>query len=142
MEERRAARIGTVSGLALLAGGTAVAAAAGGTHSVFATVLLGMLAVGMGHALLDEIRRQARRRSVGGWARHDTVNTFLLAAWAGGALSATILLVAPTPLRAVGLVLSLGYAVTCAYFVFERHRTINTPAPAEEKEEPEIATAP
>lgn len=129
MEERRAARIGTVSGLALLAGGTAIAAVAGGTHSIFATVLLGMLAVGMGHALLDEIRRQARRRSVAGWARHDTVNAVLLAAWAGGALSTTILAVAPTTVRAVGLALSLAYAVSCAYFVVERRRTITSPPP-------------
>ena len=119
-----AARIGTVSGLALLAGGTAVAAVAGGAHSIFATVLLGLLAVGMGHALLDEIRRQARRRSVGGWAAHDTVNTVLLACWATGALIATILAVAPATVRAVGLTLSLGYAVSCGYFVLERRRTI------------------
>ena len=126
MEERRVARIGTVSGLALLAGGTAIAAVAGGAHSIFATTLLGMLAVGMGHALLDEIRRQARRRSVTGWAAQDTVNTVLLASWATGALSATVLAVAPPTVRAVGLLLSLGYALSCAYFVVERRRTITT----------------
>src|SRR3982750_2340886 len=93
--ERRAARVGTVSGLALLAGGTAVAAVAGGAHSIFATILLSMLAVGMGHALLTEIQRQARRQSIGGWARQDTVNTVLLASWAGGALIGTLLAVAP-----------------------------------------------
>ena len=125
MEERRAGRIGTVSGLALLAGGTGIAAVAGGTHSIFATTLLGMLAVGMSHALLDEIRRQARRRPATGWARHDTVNTVLLASWAALALTATVLAVAPTPVRAVGLVLSLGYALSCAYFVVERRRTIS-----------------
>jgi hypothetical protein len=124
VEERRSARIGTVSGLALLAGGTAVAAVAGGAHSIFSTALLGLLAAGMGHALLDEIRRQARRRSVGGWAVRDTVNTVLLACWAAGALIATILAVAPATVRAVGLALSLGYAVSCGYFVLERRRTI------------------
>ena len=124
VRERRSGRVGTVSGLALLAGGTAVAAVAGGAHSIFATVLLGMLAVGMGHALLTEVQRQARRRNVDGWASHDTVNTVLLASWAGGALSAALLVVAPTTVRAVGLLLALGYAVSCAYFVTERYRTI------------------
>ncbi len=124
MEERRVARIGTVSGLALLAGGTAVAAVAGGAHSIFATILLAMLTIGMGHALLDEIRRQARRRSVPGWARHDTVNAVLLASWAAGALIATVLAVTPAAARAVGLALSLGYALSCGYFVIERRRAI------------------
>jgi hypothetical protein len=124
VKERRSARVGTVSGLALLAGGTAVAAVAGGAHSIFATALLGMLAVGMGHALLDETRRQARRQTIGGWARQDTVNTALLAAWASGALLTTVLAVAPVHVRVVGLVLALGYAVICGYFVVERCRTI------------------
>ena len=127
VEERRKARVGTVSGLALLAGGTAVAAVAGGAHSVFATLLLGMLALGMGHALLDEIRRQARRRTRGGWAVQDTINTALLACWAVGALTATVLAVMPATVRAVGALLTLGYAVSCAYFVRERRRTITTP---------------
>jgi hypothetical protein len=124
VEERRSARVGTVSGLALLAGGTAVATVAGGAHSVFATILLGMLATGMGHALLEEIRRQARRGSARGWATQDTVNTVLLAGWSAGALIGTVLAAAPAPLRAVGLGLALGYALTCAYFVVERRRTI------------------
>jgi len=123
VEERRAARIGTVSGLALLVGGTAVAAAAGGARSVFATILLGLLALGMTHALLDEIRRQARR-SVGAWIAHDTANTVLLGIWAGVALITSVLAPAPAAVRAVGLTLSLGYAVSCAYFVIERRRTI------------------
>ncbi|AGL13530.1 hypothetical protein L083_0020 [Actinoplanes sp. N902-109] len=92
---------------------------------MFATILLGMLAVGMGHALLTEIQRQARRRDVEGWASHDTVNTVLLASWAGGALSATLLAVAPGSVRAVGLLLTLAYAVSCVYFVAERRRTIS-----------------
>jgi hypothetical protein len=125
VEERRSARVGTVSGLALLAGGTAVAAVAGGAHSIFATILLGMLAAGMGHALMEEIRRQARR-STAGWAAHDTVNAVLLAGWAAGALAATILAVHPGTVRAVGLLLSLGYAMSSAYFVVERRRTVNS----------------
>lgn len=130
VEERRSARVGTVSGLALLAGGTAVAAVAGGTHSVFSTVLLGMLAVGMGHALLMEIQRQARRRTLGGWAAQDTINAVLLASWSAGALTATLLVVAPAMVRAVGVLLTLGYALSCVYFVRERRRTITSPAPA------------
>jgi hypothetical protein len=128
VEERRSARVGTVSGLALLAGGTAVAAVAGGTHSIFSTVLLGMLAVGMGHALLTEIQRQARRRTIGGWAAEDTVNTVLLASWSAGALITTVLAVAPAMVRAVGVLLTLGYAMSCAYFVRERRRAITLPA--------------
>ena len=124
MEERRRARVGTVSGLALLLGGTAVAAVAGGAHSIFATVLLGLLTVGLGHALLEEIRRQARRRSPGGWAAQDTINTVLLACWSAVALITTVLAVSPPPVRAVGLILSLGYAVSCGYFVVQRRRTI------------------
>jgi hypothetical protein len=124
VEERRSARVGTVSGLALLAGGTAVAAVAGGAHSVFATILLGMLALGMGHALLTEIRRQARRRTLGGWAAQDTINAVLLASWAAGALTATLLAVAPVLVRSVGGLLSLGYAMSCVYFVRERRHAI------------------
>jgi hypothetical protein len=124
VEERRRARIGTVSGLALLAGGTAVAAVAGGRHSIFATILLGLLAVGMGHALLDEIRRQARRRTAGGWAVQDTVNTALLATWAAGALAASVLIGCPALVRAVGVALSLAYAAIGTYFVRERRRSI------------------
>jgi hypothetical protein len=124
VRERRGARIGTVSGLALLVGGTAVAAVAGGTHSIFATVLLSLLTVGMGHALLDEIHRQARRESPGGWAGRDTINAVLLASWAVGALITTVLAAHPMTVRAVGLTLSLGYAVGCAHFVVERRRAI------------------
>ena len=123
MKERRSARIGTVSGLALLAGGTAVAAVSGGSHSVFATALLGMLAVGMAHALLTEIRRQASRRTAGGWAAADTLNAVLLAGWAIGALSATPLVGAP-----VAVFLTLGYGLSCAYFVRERRRALASQA--------------
>jgi hypothetical protein len=113
-----------VSGLALLAGGTAVAAVAGGRHSPFATALLGLLALGMAHALLDELRRQARRRPKGGWATQDTVNTLLLSAWTAGALAGTVLIGAPLRVRAVGGALTLAYAAICGFFVVERRRTL------------------
>ncbi|MEU4422908.1 hypothetical protein AB0F81_19950 [Actinoplanes sp. NPDC024001] len=126
MEERRRARVGTVSGLALLTGATALVAVAGGHRSIFATLLLGLLAAGMAHALVVEIQRQARRRSPGGWGRHDTVNTALLACWA---VSATALVpVAALPLRILGLLLAVGYAACCAYFVVERRRSVAAPA--------------
>jgi hypothetical protein len=135
VEERREARVGTVSGLALLVGGTAVAAVAGGTHSIFATVLLGLLALGMGHSLLVEIRRQAHRRTPG-WARPDTVNAVLLGCLAEAALILTLIGPGPARVRAVGLVLTLAYAGSCGYFVTERRRAI-APRPAEPEPEPE-----
>jgi hypothetical protein len=125
VEERRAARIGTVSGLALLGGGTAISAVAGGTRSPFATILLGLLTLGMAHALLDEIGRQARRQ-VRAWIPHDTANTVLLGTWSAAALVISLLAVTPATVRVVGLTLSLGYAASCAYFVIERRRTIAT----------------
>jgi hypothetical protein len=126
MEERRSARVGTVSGLALLAGGTAVAAVAESTQSLFATGLLGLLGAGMWHALVIEIRRQARRGSPGGWAAQDTANAVLLACYAAIALIATVPSGIPGPVRAVFLGLSLGYAAACAYFVLERRRAAGT----------------
>ncbi|WP_433299546.1 hypothetical protein ACQP2F_00090 [Actinoplanes sp. CA-030573] len=140
MRDRRGARIGTVSGLALLAGGTAVAAVAGGAHSIFATILLGLLALGMGHALLVELKRQAQRRSPGGWERADTVNTVLLACWAEAAMILTIIEAGPVPVRVVGGALFGAYAGSCAYFVVERRRTIadrppSAPAPRRADEE-------
>ncbi len=133
MEERRAGRIGTVSGLALLTGSTAVATVTGGAHSFFATGMLGLLALGMAHALLDEIRRQARRQSARGWSRHDTVNTVLLGIWSAGTLAAALPPGTPGAIRAVGLTLALGYALSCVYFVVERRRAITggPRAPAE-----------
>jgi hypothetical protein len=125
VEERRSAPIGTTSGLALLVGGTAAAAVAGGRHSVFATFLLGLLALVLSHSLYVEIRRQAHRRTPGGWSRHDTVNTILLAIWAETALVATILTGnAAAPVRTVGLALTLAYAASCGYFVTQRRRAI------------------
>jgi hypothetical protein len=123
VKERRSARIGTVSGLSLLAGGTAVAAVAGGAHSIFATILLGLLALGMGHALLDEIRRQTERR-IPRWVRQDWVNAVLLGCWAEASLLATILVADPVPVRGVLAVLTAGYAGACLYFVTLRRRTI------------------
>lgn len=127
MEERRSGRVGTVSGLALLVGATALAAVAGGAHSVFATLLLGLLSLGLSHSLYVEIGRQGRRRA--GWSRHDTVNTVVLAACGETALLITIITPASTPLRAVGLTFSLAYAVGCGLFVTQRRRAIAAPVP-------------
>ena len=141
MEERRGARVGTVSGLALLTGGTAIAAVAGGTQSIFATVLLGVLALVMGHALLTEIHRQARRRTAG-WVAQDTANAALLAAWSMVALSVTLPAIAPLRIRAVGLLLTFAYALSSAYFITQRRRSIVAalPVPAEgaAKAEPHV----
>ncbi|WP_052720473.1 hypothetical protein [Actinoplanes rectilineatus] len=123
MEERRKARVGTVSGLALLTGATALVAVAGGHHSIFATLLLGLLSLGMSHALIVEIQRQARRRTRI-WGRHDTVNTMLLAAWSMAAVALPLLPLVSDAVRLLGAILSAGYAAACAYFVVERRRTI------------------
>nr|BFE66906.1 hypothetical protein GCM10020092_002070 [Actinoplanes digitatis] len=48
-----------------------------------------------------------------------------------GALTATVLPVAAPPIRAVGLILTIGYAVSCVYFVRERRRAITTPTSEE-----------
>jgi hypothetical protein len=128
VEDRRAARIGTVSGLALLTGGTAIAAVAGGAHSVFATILLGLLALGMGHALLDEIRRQAGRRTPR-WARQDTVNAVLLGLWAEITLLMALVVSDATAVRIVAAALTAGYAGSCGYFVTLRRRTIAAQVP-------------
>ncbi|MGK5679935.1 hypothetical protein [Actinoplanes sp. URMC 104] len=114
--------MGTVSGLALLAGGTAMAASVGGDHrSVSATLLLGTLTLALGHSLLDEIKRQARRASMG-WTRGDTINAVLLGVWAEAALLLSILVLDSLPTRAVGLALAVAYTACCAYFVTERRR--------------------
>ncbi|MEV8506760.1 hypothetical protein AB0368_18380 [Actinoplanes sp. NPDC051475] len=123
MRERRGARVGTVSGLALLTGGTAVAAVTHGASSIFPTIMLGLLAAGLGHALGTEIQRQARRGTAG-WAAADTINAALLTAWTAGAMIMTLLPATPLPVRAVGLLLSFGYALSSAYFITERHRTL------------------
>ncbi|MEV6842037.1 hypothetical protein [Actinoplanes sp. NPDC051411] len=127
MKERRGGHIGTISGLALLTGTTALAAVAGGQHSIFATMLLGLLSLGMAHSLFVEIRRQARRRAT--WSRHDTVNTVVLAAFGETALLITIIAGNPEPVRTVGPILSLTYAAACARFVTDRRRAIATAQP-------------
>ncbi|MCY1143934.1 hypothetical protein OWR29_38555 [Actinoplanes sp. Pm04-4] len=114
--------MGTVSGLALLAGGTALAATVGGDHqSLSATLLLGGLTLGLGHSLIEEIKRQARRESAG-WTRKDTTNAVLLGLWSELALIMSILLLDTVPTRAVGLALAVAYAGACGYFVTERRR--------------------
>lgn len=123
MRERRSARVGTVSGLALLTGGTAVAAVAHGESSIFASLMLGLLAAGLGHALATEIQRQARRGTPT-WAAQDTINTILLAAWTAGALTTALLPITPGQVRAVGLLLTFAYALSTAHFVLERRRTL------------------
>ncbi|MBM2616852.1 hypothetical protein JIG36_14925 [Actinoplanes sp. LDG1-06] len=130
MRERREGRVGTVSGLALLAGGTAMAASVGGDHqSLSATLLLGALTLGLGHSLLDEIKRQARRAAAR-WSRSDTTNAVLLGVWAETSLLASILLFHSSATRAVGLVLAVAYAAACGYFVTERRRTVAETTPA------------
>jgi hypothetical protein len=122
VRERRAGHVGTISGLALLTGATALAAVAGGRHSIFATLLLGLLAVGMAHSLFVELRRQGRRRAA--WSRHDTINTVVLAVFGEAALLMTMISAGPEPVRAVGPFLCLGYAAACALFVTERRRAM------------------
>ncbi len=124
VEERRSARVGTVSGLALLAGGTTIAAVANASSSPFAAGLLGLLTVGLGHSLTVEIRRQAHRGAAGGWGLADTINAVLLGGWAEVALSATIMMHGSTEVWVVGLALSLAYAAACGYFVTQRRRAI------------------
>ncbi|GAA4595232.1 hypothetical protein GCM10023107_33370 [Actinoplanes octamycinicus] len=131
VHEHRKPRVGTVSGLALMTGATAMAAVGGGHHSVFATILLALLALGMAHAFTVEIQRQAHRRT-GRWGRHDVVNTVLLAGWALGALTVAVLPYPPAPLRVLGLLLSLSYTAACAYFVAERRRAVAAQADSPE----------
>ncbi|MEU8816407.1 hypothetical protein [Actinoplanes sp. NPDC048796] len=128
MEERRSSRVGTVSGLALLAGGTAIAAASGGgTHSVFATFLLIVLTAGLTHSLAVEIKRQARRGFPARWSRSDTVNAVLLGLWAELALMMAIVQTGAE--QYVGLGLAAAYGAACAFFVTQRRRAArNRPA--------------
>jgi hypothetical protein len=122
VKERRGGHIGTISGLALLTGATGLSAVAGGRHSVFATVLLGLLSLGMAHSLFVEIRRQASRHAP--WTRHDTINTVLLAAYGEAALLITLIKPNPEPLRAVGPILCLTYALATALFITTRRRAL------------------
>jgi hypothetical protein len=116
--------VGTVSGLALMTGATALVAVSGGHHSIFAVLLMGLLATVMAHALVVEIQRQARRRSQIRWHRTDTVNTVLLACWALTAVATSAAPFAPRPVRALGLLLTVGYAAAAVYFVVERRRAV------------------
>jgi hypothetical protein len=106
-----------------MTGATALVAVSGGQHSIFAVLLLGLLAMVMAHALVVEIQRQARRRSQIRWHRTDTVNTVLLACWTLIAIVITTPF-APLPVRAVGLLLTAGYAAATGYFVVERRRAV------------------
>ncbi|GIF08815.1 hypothetical protein [Actinoplanes siamensis] len=128
-QERRTARVGTVSGLALMTGATAMAAVGGGHHSVFATVLLGLLALGMAHAFTVEIRRQAHRRSNGRWGRPDLINIALLAGWAVVSLTIAAFPFPSSPVRVLALLLTASYATACAYFVVERRRAASVVLP-------------
>jgi hypothetical protein len=113
-----------VGGLSLLVGGTAVAAVAGGAHSVFSSIALGVLALALAHTLLDEIRRQATRRSSGDWTVHDTVNALLLGFGAVVAFVTTSTGAAPLYIRVVAGVLGIGYAGACCRFTLLRRRTL------------------
>ncbi len=105
-----------------------MAASVGGEHqSLSATLLLGVLALVLGHSLIEEIKRQARRASAG-WTRKDTTNAVLLGLWTESALAVSILLLDTVPTRAVGLALAASYAAACGYFVTERRRAIATVA--------------
>jgi hypothetical protein len=128
VEDRRQARVGTVSGLALMAGATAMVAVSGGHHSIFAVLLLGLLALVMSHALVVEIQRQARRRSQIVWYRTDTVNTILLGCWALIAVATTTTPLLALPIRIVSALLAAGYTAACIYFVVERRRAVTSPA--------------
>jgi hypothetical protein len=101
-----------------------MAASVGGDHqSLSATLLLGTLTLVLGHSLIDEIKRQARRTAAG-WTRSDTTNAVLLGLWTELALVASILVLDTTPSRAVGLGLAACYAAACGFFVTERRRAI------------------
>lgn len=105
-----------------------MAASVGGEHqSLSATLLLGVLTLVLGHSLIEEIKRQARRASAG-WTRKDTINAVLLGLWTELALAVSILLLDTVPTRAVGLALAASYAAACGYFVTERRRAIATVA--------------
>jgi hypothetical protein len=105
-----------------------MAASVGGDHqSLSASLLLGVLALVLGHSLIEEIKRQARRAAAG-WTRKDTTNAVLLGLWTELALVVSILLLDTVPTRAVGLALAASYAAACGYFVTERRRAIATSA--------------
>ncbi|WP_205650557.1 hypothetical protein [Actinoplanes solisilvae] len=110
-----------------------MSAAVGGDHqSLSATLLLGTLTLGLGHSLIEEMKRQARRAQ-SRWTREDTTNAVLLGVWAEVALLTSILVFDTWPTRGLGLVLAVAYIACCAFFVTERRRTLaaQTPPPHE-----------
>ena len=115
------ARVWPLIGLALLSGGVASAGVAQRGHNVFAVVTLVTLGVGVGCALFDEVRNQARRAA--GWSGTDTANALLLGLHAALALGAGQAGVVHPPL---GAVLGAAYAALCGYFVWHRRRTVVT----------------
>jgi hypothetical protein len=117
-----AARVWPLIGLALLTGGVAGAAVAQRGHNLVAGVTLVLLSVGVGCALADEVRSQARRAAR--WSGSDTAAALLLASHAVLALAAGQAEVLHAPL---GTVLCTAYAGLCGYFVWRRRRT---PVPA------------
>jgi hypothetical protein len=132
-----------------MTGATALVAVSGGHHSIFAVLLLGLLAMVMAHALVVEIQRQARRRSQVRWYRTDTVNTILLACWTLIAAATSTAPFTPLPVRAVGALLAVGYAGACVYFVVERRRAVTVaslfrpdPEPAVDSRDPLADSAP
>ncbi|MDI6099064.1 hypothetical protein QLQ12_30515 [Actinoplanes sp. NEAU-A12] len=110
-----------------MVGATALVAVSGGRHSVFAVLLLGLLAMVLTHALVVEIQRQARRRSQTAWYRTDTVNTILLACWALIAAAITMAPFASLQVRGLGGLLAAGYTAASIYFVVERRRAVTSP---------------
>jgi hypothetical protein len=115
------ARVWPLIGLALLTGGVASAGVAQHGHNVFAVVTLVTLSIGVGCALFDEVRNQARRAS--GWTGSDTANALLLGLHAALALGAGQAGVLRAPL---GSILFAAYAALCAYFIWHRRRTAVT----------------
>ncbi len=113
------ARVWPLIGLALLTGGVASAAVAQRGHNVFAGVTLVLLSVGVGCALADEVRNQARRAAR--WSGSDTAATLLLAFHAVLPVAAGQAGVLHPPL---GPVLCTAYAGLCGYFVWRRRRTL------------------
>ncbi len=114
------ARIGPVVGLALLTGGTAGAAVSEGSRAGYAAFGLLLLTLGVGCALVDEVRRQARRHAT--WTRTDTVNAALLGGYAAVTLTGTVFGVLRLPEQVLGLLLSVAYGVLCGYFVWRRRQ--------------------
>ena len=119
--EPQDARVWPLIGLALLTGGVASAGVAQRGDNAFAVATLVLLSVGVGCALFDEVRNQARRASR--WDGADTANALLLGLHAVLALGAGQAGVLHEPL---GGVLCAAYAGLCGYFVLHRRRTVVT----------------